>query len=132
MIGHFIVWCARNVFMSFVDSMRSLAFIHRTIADGYVSTVQSFHRGFTMGLLGAIISIMMSMGISMAITAVAYWGELDTHRDSIITTIRYSMAITASFYVVCFIHALYEKFLCEYEATWNILKEEDDVSDLGR
>lgn len=125
---HFIIWCLKKIGSSIFGFVSGLLFFPKFIGKYYVDTKSQFRQSFSYGMLNCVLSQIITFGMTMFIAAMMFGGNVVlADQKRVLEMVIVSQVITASFYVVCYVSVLYEKFLADYEQVFTILKEKDNV-----
>jgi ABC-type transport system involved in Fe-S cluster assembly fused permease/ATPase subunit len=125
---HFVTWCLKNIVRNIAALFSGLLVFPKFIRKHYEDTKSQFRQSFSYGMLNCVLSQIITFGMTICIGAVMFGGDLVlSEQKRVFEMIIVSQVITASFYVVCYVSVLYEKFLSDYERVFTILKEKDNV-----
>lgn len=133
MFMHFVTWCAKGVLGFVFEALKKLLIVHKLFMEHFNETKKHFRQSFSFGLLNCILSLFITFASVSALGLIMYGLKMtEADADKMTMMAAISLGTTTLFYAVCYISVLYERFLEEYSQVFTILKEHDDVSDLGR
>ncbi len=133
MFMHFLTWCAKGVFGFVFDALKKLLIVHKLFMEHFNDTKKHFRQSFSFGLLNCILSLFVTSALVSCLGLIMYGANMTkSDADNMTMMAAVSLGTTALFYAVAYVSVLYERFLQEYSQVFTILKEHDDVSDLGR
>lgn len=127
MLGYFLVWSAKGLGNKIAGMFSGVLRIHEILLEHVRYTVRTFREDrFVIGFMNFVLSLMMTFGFCTFLGGVVYYGEIDTHQTEITTWLTYALGIDVLFYFSCFIVAMYQKFLEDYNRPWELLKEKNE------
>lgn len=133
MFMHFLTWCAKGAFGFVFGALKKLLFFPKLLTELFEDAKRQFRQSFSYGLLNYILSLFVTFAFVAAMGLVWYGPSFTSEQsEKMAIMVLVSLSTTSFFYAVAYISVLYERFLAEYSQVFTILKETDDVSDLGR
>jgi hypothetical protein len=133
MFMHFLTWCAKGIMGFVFDTLKKLLIVHKLFMEHFNDTKKHFRQSFSFGLLNCILSLFVTFAFVAVLSMIMYGNTFTAEEaNNSMAMTAVSLGTTALFYAVAYVSVLYERFLEEYSQVFTILKEHDDVSDLGR